>query len=268
MVNLLRNLFVKRILPGVLFLLILVPGAQTAPDIFFYFDEYQDSARAVDDGGSGFDLPYLGESAQTNEAAKFGEGSLALGPGPVMGVGGGWLHGSISRMTITLWIKPRDEREGSNQVFLVQRLVRSSIPGQFTFGTHFGSDGLRTLHFYLGRGEGEVMAKIHSEEMHAWSPDGWIHLAMTYDNGKIVFYVNGEMLGFPQLLPEEEIVEMFEDASSTLRTMVSSPGVEYMDDFGFFGDAALSEEQIREIYENGLKAFVESGQLRQATPAP
>lgn len=240
--------------------------------MYYYFDESPDGAFASDSGGEGVDLPFQGESSQTTAAAKFGAGSLALGSDPVMGFGSGLAKGpfgplgeEISRMTITLWMMPRTDNAGGTGVFMAQRLNVLSRGG-FTFCY----TGAKSFIFYTDGAEGsDGNAKLTSAPTHAWPENEWVHVAMTFNEGTVAFYVNGELEGTPQSLPDGVTSIASPDVTAAVFSgMPSSPGIQYVDDFGFFGDEALSHDDIRAVYQKGLKAFVASHLKSQAQPSP
>lgn len=257
-----HKLILLRLLPLVLTLPIPLRSAGNA---FYLFDETADPPLALDSTGEGNDFPYLGESTQTTEAAKFGEGSMALGGNKLMGFSGeiasSALAGEISQMTISLWIMARNGDSTVSPIFFLQRLNGSTGGGHFTFG--YAENG--RLYFYMedrsegGEASGGIV-RVYSDPIPPFPGGEWIHVAMTFDRGEVVFYLNGQPVGDPQGLPEgqDAIRDIVGSDTGVFRGMVSSPDIQYVDDFGFFGNVALSPEDIQSLYEKGLKAFANS----------
>jgi len=235
--------------------------ARASSPISYCFEEGESTLQARDSGTAGYDLPCLGTSRQTGAEAKFGTGSLELGEGPLTGFGESCGASSpsgrkISRMTIMMWIKARPEGMAGQETFLLQRLGPKG-EGAFTFSY---SSGKRFV-FYTSAAKGDnTIAKLQSEPLPTWPGGEWGHVAMTFNQGEVAFYFNGEPVGEPRMLPEEitSIPEIEGEKKGFFRSMVSSPGVSHIDDFGFWADEALSAEQIRAAGESGLKVFLES----------
>jgi len=249
-------------------LLLLLASGSAYPNVYYYFDESPDGASAFDSGGEGVDLPYLGKSTQTTEAAKFGSGSLALGQDAAMGFGSGLAKGpfgalgaDISRMTITLWMMVKADDNGGAGVFMAQRL-NALGRGGFTFCY---SGGRRFVFYTDGLEGSDGNAKVTSEPTAVWPAGEWVHVAMTFDKGTVAFYFNGELAGVPQSLPDGVTSISSTDLTAAIFYGIpSSPSIQYVDDFGFFGEEALSSEEILNIYKNGLKAFAASRSLGEA----
>lgn len=251
-----------RLLPLVLTLPVPLRAAGNA---FYFFDESPDPRLTQDSSGEGNDFPYLGESTQTTEAAKFGEGSMALGGNKLMGFSGeiasSPLAGEISQMTISLWVMARNGDSTTSPIFFLQRLNGSTGGGHFTFNY----DEIGKFSFYAedlseSNAEGGKIVRIYSDPIPPFPGGEWTHVAMTFDRGEVVFYLNGQPVGDPHGLPEgqDAIRDIVGSDVGVFRGMVSSPGIQYVDDFGFFGNVALSPEDIQSLYEKGLKAFANS----------
>lgn len=257
----------KIMIAGLSFFLSAVVGmraAVAASNVFYFFDESPDSLRALDSSGEGFDFLYLGTSSQTTAIARFGAGSLTLGSGPLTGFGetvppGAFeaLGDRISRMTITLWVMPGIQKQDGAEVFFLQRLNGSTGQGRFTFNC----SAIPKLQFSTDRGPDDpTNSTVYSSQIPAWSEGEWTHVAMTFDAGEVVFYLNGQPLDGPQSMPDgiTSILPSTDPAVTVFRGMVSSPGIQYVDDFGFFGDEALPPDAIQAIYNHGLKTYRES----------
>jgi len=222
------------------------------------FDENSDPALASDSGGEGLDFPYLGESVQSTEMAKFGAGSMALGDDALTGFGSSLASGpqsdfggSISRMTISLWVKPGRDDIGGQPVFFLQRL-NGSFEGSFTF--RFSASGHLIFSASVERDGQAEGSNIQSERTPGLMMGEWTHFAMTFDGGEVTFYRNGEPVGSPQPMRDgvTAIPALANSRLGVLRGLVSSPGVSHLDDFGFFADTALTSDEIANIYEKGL----------------
>lgn len=230
-------------------------------DVFYCFDEEQDSTHAVDSGGQQIHMPYMGSASRTTDAAKFGEGSMALGEDDLKGLGGQLnvfngtqeLGKEITKMTVSLWLLPGD---GTQPAFLLQRLNTGGVGG---FQFHYTSPGV--LLFFVQRSDGgEGGAKVYSNRFPPLQQEEWVHVAMTYADGNVTFYLNGQSLGEAQPVPSgtTSIQDISDSRVAVLRSMVSSHGIRNMDDFAIFTDKALSDEEIQKLCERGVKAYLES----------
>lgn len=254
---------------GIVLCLLVSLTALQAANVFYCFDE--DAEMAADAGKDRIDLPFLGGSGLTKDAAKFGPGSLALGAEALMGVGdflraessSSELAREISKMTISVWVMARAEDAGDKEIFILQRLNGSEGMGGFTFLYAPTGTGEGRLSFFTTRSDGQGgISRVYSEEKVHFAPGEWTHVAMTLENGQVAFYLNGQALGSPQALPDAATVipDITDSNVGVFRLMVSSPSIQYADDFAFFGDTALDADGIQRLYERGLQEFTKAGQ--------
>ncbi|MEO8205638.1 MAG: LamG-like jellyroll fold domain-containing protein [Chthoniobacterales bacterium] len=235
---------------------------------YYYFEDNSDPAVPANSGEGLFNLHYLGDTQQTTTQAKFGKGSMLIGQkkgeAPVIIKGYGVasmpseFNDGIRKMTISLWVRPAIQQEGS---------ANSFTPGFLIFARYGGAGGVGVGYFMFAFAYKALEFNIYSEstgkiEKFRSAPvkyvesDEWIHLAMTFDEGKIVFYLNG--------LPISDT-----DASSlNVTTIPESQGKSIMigfsnsrpgdciDDFGFWAGTAASESDIDKIYNKGIQEFV------------
>jgi len=249
---------------GLLILLGAATPALAKPHFFYLFDESPDPTSALDASGEGINFSYSGSSGQSDSDAKFGKGSMIVGEEPTTGFGGSilkepftQLNEPVEKMTITLWLK-LNPGALNTQVTLLQRL-NSSIGNQGYFGFSY-SPAAGKLTFALDTEDGSENGKFSlSSSKRVPSPStDWLHLAVTFDHGKIQFFVDGEPLGEAQTLEGiTSIPKTTRDSTTVFRAIVSSPGVSHVDDFGYFGDIPLPEADMRTIFTDGLENFVQ-----------
>lgn len=95
----------------------------------------------------------------------------------------------------------------------------------------------------------------------------WIHLGMSFDRGVVTFYKNGVLEG-TKSTPATKIGSMEEDpvTKPSLKAMGNLPTKTHVDDLGFFGGSVLTDAEMRELYQKGLKEFVSKGKRDAKSP--
>ncbi|MEO6054008.1 MAG: LamG domain-containing protein [Chthoniobacterales bacterium] len=236
----------------------------------YYFEDNNDPSVPTNSGNAPFALHYLGDTQQTTTQAKFGKGSMLIGEkkGDVIFInhGSGFasqpseFNDAIEKMTITAWVRPVNPSDGGQNSFYPGFLILARSGGEnawgvghFMFGFAYNKLELR---YYSDGGLKQVFQsplikrRFESEE--------WTHLAVTFDQGKMVFYVNGLPIGDADGAPMKatNISEM--PGKSVLVGFTASHAGDCIDDFGFLVGRALSESDIEKVYDKGLQEFVKS----------
>ena len=125
----------------------------------------------------------------------------------------------------------------------------------------------RQLMFYASvERDGLVEAsKIQSDKTPGLMMGEWTHVAMTFNEGKVAFYYNGEPVGEVQSMPDgmTSVTAIADLGVGMFRGLVSSPGISHLDDFGFFAETVLSPAEIARIYEKGLMGSGVLGSVRK-----
>ncbi len=224
-----------------------------APSVVYYFDNIDRPAAAIDALGKLRDINLTKDSHISDTEKRFGEGSLLIQKGAHAATAG-WYASldsipefaeKLDSLTITLWICP--EKEGA--IPLVRRSQHTES-GEGVFA--FYLDGLSRLVFSVGK-ERALSLPI------TVVPRQWTHLAVTFERGAVKFFVNGELWeAVPSRLSMEQIPGA-SDKGAFSGLLSSHPGL-YLDDFGFFGDRALSGAEIKGIYADGLDKFLKNPQ--------
>lgn len=243
---------------------------QSAMDIFLYFDETEASGWAKDSSGHGYDLLYrVPQDVRIDaEVKKFGNGSLEILV-PTEGDTAGSIHqsllakpyaslrGSLERFSIVCWILMPPEGGGESATLFRRDSVKSGgDSGLFTFVRH-PRLGLR-----FATKDGSAVSQAVAIEN-----GEWIHLGMSFDRGVVTFYKNGVLEG-TKSTPATKIGSMEEDpvTKPSLKAMGNLPTKTHVDDLGFFGGSVLTDAEIRELYQKGLKEFVSKGKRDAKSP--
>jgi|GEM_PF-4221168 len=223
------------------------------PDFFYYFDDAGDGKCLVDSGPNAVNVRYDNKISRYSDASKFGTGSLfAEKSGAIWYFylpPSNWseLAESVQKMTIVLWLRPSNR--DTNFTFLVRP---SGDPGGTGFFSFTYTTRRLCLNFTSDLGERKTSA---SAPVDAWMVGEWIHLGITFEEGNVRFFVNGETFGEVHPLQSAAIpAANFEKTAFAAYTIEGN----FLDDFGFFGDTALSADEIRQIYSDGLKKFVDT----------
>ncbi|MEO8206623.1 MAG: LamG-like jellyroll fold domain-containing protein [Chthoniobacterales bacterium] len=225
------------------------------PNLIYYFEDNKNPAQPTSSGEVPYTLYYRGETHQSTEQAKFGHGSMKVAENSRHQRGLGSLpqefSGDIHKMSIVAWIRPARIGEFS---LVRKRIPMERIPNSFALGyVTSGYDCMMFGFLNSGANQGGRSSKIRvviSEE--------WIHMAVTFDKGKVAFYLNGLPYGDMdasskegttiQTLPGLNVFQSFYDLA---------PG-SYVDDFGMFFDRAFTAQEIETIYETGLEDFLKT----------
>lgn len=200
--------------------------------------------RSESDGGPAFAL----------NQAKFGDGSLEIKESRT-GITGfpneefvADFSSEIKQMTISCWIKPSQDLDG--RVLLLTRYAGDpKYAGSFKY---FWESG--TFKFSVQTENDYFLAQ--SPPTPTMDPGAWIHLAMTFKDGEVTFYFNGEAFGIPEAMPVDAIPAVDMDTKRAVFHVASGlPAGSFVDDLAFFGSEALSEKDIHRLYTEGLEAF-------------
>lgn len=240
-------------------------GAEV-PDLFHFYEEDTEPGYVADSLTSEFRIKLAEGSQISFTQARFGKGSLLISPHEGRS-GVAWeklinseewkpFQAEIDKMTITAWVRP----SGTEPFIIFWRIPsQTSLPGFFQF-TFLGGASNRLYFAATGPGEGEKGTGAQHILMSSLSvtplTGEWNHFALTFEDGEVRFYLNGELVGEPRFFPLE-VIPASENRFPSLKAVAGVGEGSYVDDFGFFGNRALSGDDIRSIYENGLQAFLE-----------
>jgi len=257
-------------------LLVLFAAPLRAVDVFLDF-ESADSLGTGRLGEAGEQVFFLacptlegsGDHAAVGEGSLFVANSghrglqLPLSDPPLDG-----LAGEVTAMTVACWIRlpgnydqkgfllagrsylSSAARSGSREEFLRR-------PGAWRFAIH-ESQG---LWFFLGGNT----TRVNSLDVYSAADlpvEQWIHLAVTFDQGDVVFYVNGQEVHLGTMPGEEQsIPALLDGGSEGVLSVGSNPGYAYpglrspshLDDFALFGSRALDAGEIAALYELGVR---------------
>lgn len=245
-----------------------LPLKADLPDMFFDFDEEAETGQLLDSRGNQFSMNLEDESHRTEAVVKFGTGALEIVPSSDKKSGTGWaamahlpplnaFTDQTEKMTIATWVRPV-----SLEWFLIFWRIASQShnPGHFQFSYLGGDKGY--LYFSVtGPGDGaeEEIPRFHvrSSEKAPLRANEWNHLAMTFDEGEIHFYVNGNQLGGTRVI-ELQSIPMITRGTPSLKGMEGLGDGSLVDDFAFFGSRALSSAEIARLYRDGLKSFLDN----------
>ncbi|MEO8204803.1 MAG: LamG domain-containing protein [Chthoniobacterales bacterium] len=253
------------------FLLLLIALFAATPihagDIYYYFEDNNDPTMPTNSNQGEYSIRYVGETHQSTEQFKFGKGSMVIDEkkGPAGNPIGGFASlpsefiDEIHKMTITTWIRPST----SGDFWIIQRMPNGA-PGYFSLNY---SVVYKCFFFgYTGNDSTQGLG-ARSNKINFIEPDEWVHIALTYDAGKIVFYVNGISAGEGDVTAQGSSSIPAVSGSSTLSGFTALTPGSYVDDFGFFPDRALSEADMDVIFNKGLESFVKAS-APKTTPAP
>lgn len=220
---------------------------QALPDFHYYFDNLDNSLVAEDAGTWGFNMNISKASHITAENPKFGEGSLLIQQGTRAATTGFYtdlssvpdLNMGTKQLSISAWICMVDD----SPLNIIQRAtLDTGSLGRFLFRI----DRKQRLSFSIDK-------KNAISEWLDFPPHGeWFHVAVTFQEGEVNFYYNGELFS-TTVLGVSEIAEVSGDGSFSLG-LHGQPGVQF-DDVAFMGDTVLTEEEIRQIFTVGLKQY-------------
>ncbi len=225
------------------------PAFADLPDLIYTFDT-TGGEQAFDDSGNGADLKLPTFTTVSDEQAKFGPASLKVGGEKTLGHG--WTQMNepaflfdqpIRKFSVTCWLRPSQAKRNH---LLFRRHQRTPVH----------SAALRVISGVLTftvdkEGKSGTVKTLPIPEF----VDGeWTHFAATYDAGRVVLYVNGEVVT-DETLPEHTELPVLE-ARPAFSSLVNAPNGTFMDDFALFG-RVLDNAEVRRIHDKGLKAFME-----------
>lgn len=241
---------------------VLLPGGglhATDKDAFFYFDE-EGVNVALDSSGNNLNMEYSSPEAfeVSYENPKFGGSSLKV-TGPKGGIKQSLkedpytkLGEEIQRMSVVAWIYlPEQIKDDIGFSFLVRQSISSKKRnGDWRLAVH-SALGLR----FATLSESLAASPRHKELY----PGSWTHYAMIFEEGMISLYENGMCIvqkpSEPLSIPE---ADQTDGAQPRFVGLSGLPEGSFVDDLGYFGDTALSEEDIHKIMKTGLQDFVEN----------
>lgn len=208
------------------------------------------------DGPSG--ITYRGTTHQTTEQHKFGKGSVLITEktsphGYNLGGFSGpasEIPGDIRKLTITAWVRPVDGKP-----FVIFSRFPPAIPASTPGSLEFVySSAYKCFWFEFFQAD-KTRPAFRSKKINFIEPDEWLHIAVTFDEGKVVFYMNGLPIGDADASSTTQSIYAAQEGQILGGFVDARPGT-YVDDFGIFADRALNPEEIDQIYHNGLKEFL------------
>lgn len=244
------------------------------------FDNLDTPDSAKDSSGNDLNMEVSSGSADiSTEMKKFGVGSLQLLEGRAPGIRQSLavppfdqLAGEMSRMSIVCWVYLPESGVSEEGFFIAGRTydrqaLKDASPEERAVGV-WRFTVARSMGLWFEVGSGGKIRVDTSRAMPSESflvPEQWIHLAMTFEQGVVNFYINGQQVhgGF---LPGgvSSIPAMESGAEHGVWDIGSNPGYAYpamphdshIDDFGFFGNRVLSAKEIDAIHQHGLREFL------------
>lgn len=152
--------------------------------------------------------------------------------------------GAVRKMTIAAWVRMSEKTSFT----LFWRIPGStSSPGFF----QLVYSGYQTLVLIAVGSDGG--ARSATSPVTVIVPDDWTHLAMTFDEGAVRFYVNGQQTGPDVYLPDE--LPESPNADVSFAGFVESQAKLQIDDYVVMMNAALGAEDIYDVFENGFSHF-------------
>ena len=144
---------------------------------------------------------------------------------------------TTSTFTLMAWVNIEDIRSG------YQMIVGKNAHPYRNYAMYVHTDGKR-LHcsFCAGR----CMGNVNS---HATIADGeWHHIAFTYDGTVERIYIDGEF--------DNERKVTAEPGTNTASVIISRPPFRGSIDEVFIGSVAISEDDVRRTFEDGIERFI------------
>lgn len=144
----------------------------------------------------------------------------------------------------------------SNSPIFFERMLGSTNknPGYFRFGNQSNTGDAKerrgTLRFLVTDPSGNYQ-QVASSESWIQIQEQWATVGLTFDQGAVQFYVNGEPLGEPQKITVEQIPSGAPDLTRHIRAAFGFEGA--FDDLLVVPDQALSPEQMQAVYQNGIQ---------------
>ncbi len=223
----------------------------------FYTWEDMGAQRALDDSQNirmGGRSESDGGPVYAVNQAKFGEGSLEIRdsrtgltgfPNPEVVPD---FSSEIKRLTISCWVKPSQELD-MRVLFLTRYAGDPKYAGSFKY---FWENG--TFKFSIQTDDDYFLAQ--SPPTPPIEPGAWTHLAMTFQDGEVTFYFNGEVFGLPEKMPVDAIPAVDMDTKKAVFHIFSGlPAGSFVDELAFLGGEALSEKEIHRLHAEGVEAF-------------
>ncbi|MFV0415344.1 MAG: LamG domain-containing protein [Chthoniobacterales bacterium] len=238
----------------IFYLLILVgAGMGTAlalPDVYYCFDDLDDPVIARDLGDAGLNMKIIKNSHISDKDPRFGEGCLLLEKSVNAATAG--FYSTLSRspefspetnhLTISIWLSLVDD--DPFPIFGRGSFEENKV-GRFMLRI----DGGQRLVFSVGKTD------LRSTKLSLPSHGEWFHVAVTFSEGEVSFYFNGELVN-SEVLDVSEIFEVSGGGAISLG-LNGREGVRF-DDVAFIGSEALDSEEIQKIYKIGLKQYISS----------
>lgn len=220
------------------------------PDAFYLFDDLDHPSIAKDSGTEGVYLSIVDDSIISGKNPRFGEGSLLIQNGTRSATAGWYsrlsnepiFRGGTDKLTILAWVSLIDHRP-------LNIIIRSNF------------DQAK---------EGELLFRITAQQRIFLSVDGfqalsevlsisdfgdWAHVGVTFREGEVFFYLNGDFIG-SAFIGTDQLSETYSEGSFSLG-LHSSEGVQF-DEVAFVGSEALDQDSIRKIYQLGLRDYLSS----------
>lgn len=154
----------------------------------------------------------------------------------------------VNSITISLWFRPVDYYGIGNDAIVVKPYTSHDAPFyQYLMGISGSKNSYYSFGFSLNL-NGEY--KIIGTGTNFWEEGNWYHLVGMYDGRSLKFYVNGNL---ENTLPAEGTMRAFNTDIFIARQPnleMNIPGT--IDDLRIY-NRALSEEEIKELYEEDFK---------------
>ncbi|MEO6054382.1 MAG: LamG-like jellyroll fold domain-containing protein [Chthoniobacterales bacterium] len=245
-------------------------GLADDPSLYYYFEDNNDNTMPTNSGDAPFAPHYLGDTTQTTTQHKFGKGSMLIGakkgPVPILTNAAGFaiaseFNDAIRKLTITLWVRPVASEDGKGSCFnpgfnILGRYAYDSAgnvlrgTGAFNYSFAYG-----TFNFTYCDENGKPQS-FSSSQIKFIETEEWVQMAVTFDEGKVVFYYNGVPVGDGDgRVNGGTGIAATQGATALVGFNNSLPG-DCIDDFGVFVGRALTESEIDKLYNRGLEDFV------------
>ncbi|MEO8205309.1 MAG: LamG-like jellyroll fold domain-containing protein [Chthoniobacterales bacterium] len=259
----------RSLLSALLALLSLNTCLAADPTLYFFFEDNADPAVPTNSGVAPFALSYLGDSHQSTAEAKFGKGSMLIGEkkgdltilGQAFGLASkpSAFNGAIHKMTITAWVRaienPESPKNCLSPGFNIMGRYSAHGPGPGSFMLSFAYDALQFDYYSEGSKKVESFRSLPIRYVEA---NVWTQMAVTFDEGKVVFYFNGIASGDADGTPLKATVISEATVGSLFAGFTNLRTGGYVDDVGVLIGRALTEEEIEKVYNTGLENFIKN----------
>ncbi|MEO8824297.1 MAG: LamG-like jellyroll fold domain-containing protein [Chthoniobacterales bacterium] len=241
-------------------LIFLLTGvAVAAPDfnLYYFFENNADPTVPANSGGATQAMHFNADTRQTTTQHKFGQGSMEVMGDPAdklqhhagfTSLLNEW-NGAIHKMSVVTWIRPSLT---SRELCVLSRIAYPAPEGTMLFRYFPTPYNCYSFSFV---GKDRKFYGINSDKFLCVLGGEWMHMAMTFNEGKVAFYINGLPVGGTDLgnvfIPEIK-------AAAVLEGFYNLPRGSNVDDFGLFTDRVLSAADIEKIYNNGLDEFLKT----------